>query len=55
MGAHMKRIVIYMPSGSCDLATEGKILRHFPEAEFVTSWRDGALMWQDALARAERV
>lgn len=47
----MKRIIIYMPMGSCDSATESKIRQHFPTAEFVTTWRDGAMMWQDALAR----
>lgn len=45
-----KQIVIYMPFGSCDEETERKIRAKFPTARFVSSWQDGAIMWQDALA-----
>ncbi len=47
----MQRLVIYLPSGGCDQATEQKLRDRYPTAEFVTRWQDGAVMWQDALAR----
>ena len=47
----MAQIVIYLPHGACDSATMQKIYRHYPTAMFVLYWREGALMWQDALER----
>lgn len=47
----MQRLIIYLPTGGCDQSTERKLRAHFSQAEFVSSWRYGAMMWQDALAR----
>lgn len=47
----MAQIVIYMPDGACDSAIMQKLHQHYPKAMFVLYWREGALMWQDALER----
>jgi len=47
----MKPLIIYMPLGACDVETQYKLRISYPKAEFSQWYRDGMLMWQDALAR----
>lgn len=42
--------VIYMPH-IIDMATQARLRGAYPQALFVSHWQDGAIMWQDALAK----
>lgn len=46
----MKKITIYMPVGGCDMATYEKLRAYYKNADFQAWYRDGMIMWQDALA-----
>ena len=48
-----KPIVIYMPFMACTYDQEQELRRRYPTARFVTSWEDGAVMWQDAIKPAK--
>lgn len=44
------KMVIYMPH-IIDTQVQARLRAAYPAAEFVSRWCDGAVMWQDALAR----
>jgi hypothetical protein len=44
------QIVIYLPFMACTQQQEEELRRRYPTARYVSTWQDGAIMWQDALA-----